>query len=189
MARRSARRATARVVVLSAGAIETARLLLASGHRSIRLASATGMARSAVNLQGHYYPTAFGLFDHDVYDPLGPGVTIATCEFNHGNAGIIGGGMLADDFIMLPVIFWSTAMPPELRRWGTAAKDFMRQNYRRVIQVKGPVHEIPSPDCKVDARSAGHATASACRWRGCRASRMPRPSGRRASCWTAPATG
>jgi choline dehydrogenase-like flavoprotein len=143
------RAATAAGVVLSAGAIETARLLLAS--RSGREPDGLGNGADQVgrHLQGHYYPTAFGLFDADVYDPRGPGVTIGTCDWNHGNPGIIGGGMLADDFIMLPVIFWQTALPPGLRRWGAAAKDFMRDNYRRVIQVKGPVHEIPSPTARV----------------------------------------
>ena len=58
--------------------------------------------------------------------------------------------MLADDFIMLPIIFWKQALPPDLPRWGQAAKDFMRDNYRRVMQVKGPVQEIPTADCRVE---------------------------------------
>lgn len=141
--------ATARMVVVSAAAIETARLLLAS--KSVMHPEGLGNTNGQVglNLQGHYYPTAFGLFEDDVYDERGPGVTIGTCDFNHGNDGIIGGAMLADDFIMLPVIFWNTALHPGLQRWGKPAKDFMRENYRRVIQVKGPVQEIPSPECRV----------------------------------------
>jgi choline dehydrogenase-like flavoprotein len=141
--------ATATAVVLAAGAIETARLLLAS--RTNREPDGLGNRHDQVgrHLQGHYYPTAFGLFDEEVYDARGPGVTIGTCDWNHGNPGIIGGGMLADDFIMLPVIFWQSALPPRLRRWGREAKDFMRDNYRRVIQVKGPVHEIPTPVSRV----------------------------------------
>ncbi len=141
--------ATARIVVLCAGAVESARLLLNS--KSANHPHGLGNARDQVgrNLQGHYYPTAFGLFDETVYDDRGPGVTIATCDYNHDNDGIVGGGMLADDFIMLPVIFWKTALPPGMRRWGKAAKDFMRDGYRRVIQVKGPVHEIPNPEARV----------------------------------------
>jgi choline dehydrogenase-like flavoprotein len=50
---------------------------------------------------------------------------------------------------MLPTIFWKTALPPDVPRWGQPAKDFMRDNYRRVLSVKGPVHEIPSPDARV----------------------------------------
>jgi choline dehydrogenase-like flavoprotein len=136
------RSVTSRAVVVSAGAVESARLLLLSDlgneHDQVGL-----------HLQGHYYPTAYGLFDEPVYDPHGPGVTIATTDYNHGNAGIVGGGMLADDFVMLPIIFWKSALPPDLPRWGQPAKDFMRDNYRRVLQVKGPVQEIPTADCRV----------------------------------------
>ncbi|HVY52369.1 MAG TPA: GMC family oxidoreductase, partial [Devosia sp.] len=144
--RRSAR---ARAVVLCAGAIESARLLLLSTSR--HHPNGLGNARDQVgrNLQGHYYAGAWGQFEDEVYDPRGPGVTIATCDFNHGNEGIIGGGMLADDFIMLPVIFWKTARPEDAAQWGLAAKAFMRDNFRRITAVKGPVHEIPNPECRV----------------------------------------
>lgn len=140
---------SARTVVLSAGAIETARLLLLS--KTDKEPRGLGNSRDLVgrNLQGHVYPTAFGLFDHEVQDCKGPGVTIATCDYNHGNEGVIGGAMLADDFVMLPVIFWKAALPPELPRYGLEAKRFMRTNFRRVTQIKGPVQEIPSPDCRV----------------------------------------
>jgi choline dehydrogenase-like flavoprotein len=135
--------------VLAAGAFETARLLLLSA--SEREPQGIGNAHDQVgrHLQGHFYPTAMGLFDEPIYDPRGPGVTIATCDFNHDNSGIIGGGMLADDFIVLPIIFWKTLLPPDILRWGVEAKDFMRRNYRRTTQVRGPVQEIPSPECRV----------------------------------------
>lgn len=138
-----------RAVVLSAGAIETARLLLAS--RSSFHPYGLGNANDQVgrHLQGHYYPGAFGLFEDEVYEPRGPGVSIATTDFNHGNDGVIGGAMLADDFIPLPIIFWKQYLPPELPRWGLAAKDFMRRNYRRVINLRGPVQEVPSPEARV----------------------------------------
>lgn len=144
---RSVRAAT---VVLSAGAIESARLLLLS--RSAHHPDGLGNAHRQVgrNLQGHYYAAAWGEFDEDIYDPRGPGVSIATIDYNHGNDGIIGGAMLADDFIMLPAIFWKTSRPVDVPRWGSAAKDFMRHGYRRITAVKGPVHEIPNPDCRVE---------------------------------------
>lgn len=140
---------TAKAVVLSAGAIETARLLLMS--RSKRHPEGLGNVHGLVgrNLQGHLYPTAYGRFDDITYDPEGPGVSIATTDFNHGNDGIVGGGMLADDFIQLPISFWKAARPPGVPRWGRAAKDFMREGYRRVIAIRGPVHEIPQPNSQV----------------------------------------
>lgn len=136
-------------VMLCCGAIETARLLLLS--KSSAHPQGLGNAHDLVgrNLQGHYYPTAFGLFDEEVQSSRGPGVTIATSAFNHGNDGVIGGAMLADDFVMPPIIFWDQALPPELPRWGQAAKAFMRDNYRHMTQVKGPVQEIPDPNCRV----------------------------------------
>jgi choline dehydrogenase-like flavoprotein len=139
----------AKAVVLSAGAIESARLLLmsASGREPAGLGNGADLVGR--NLQGHLYPTVFGLFDTPVHDSRGPGVTIATAAYVHGNPGIVGGAMLADDFIMPPAIFHATALPPGMRRWGQEAKDFIRHVYGRVLQVKGPVHEIPDPTCRV----------------------------------------
>jgi choline dehydrogenase-like flavoprotein len=57
--------------------------------------------------------------------------------------------MLADEFTVLPIIFWKRRLPPDLPRWGAASKNFMRENYRRVADVIGPVQEIPSPDARV----------------------------------------
>ncbi len=135
--------------MLSAGAVETARLLLNSA--TPREAQGLGNNSDQVgrNLQGHYYPGATGLFEDPMWDGIGPGASTATCEFNHDNDGIIGGGMLADEFIVLPITFWKRSLPPELPLWGAANKDFMRHNYRRVSDIKGPVQEIPHPDGRV----------------------------------------
>jgi choline dehydrogenase-like flavoprotein len=140
----------AEAVVLSCGAIETARLLLASHGPAAPdgLGNRNGLVGR--NLQGHFYPTAFGLFDQPVHDSRGPGVTVATTAYVHRNPGVVGGAMLADDFIMPPTIFYGTALPPWQGRWGQEAKNFMREAYRRVLQVKGPVHEIPDPSCRVE---------------------------------------
>jgi choline dehydrogenase-like flavoprotein len=144
--RRSAR---AEVVVLAAGAIETARLMLNS--RSPEHPRGLGNDHDQVgrNLQGHYYPGAVGLMSEPVHDGIGPGVTTAITKFNHGNADLIGGGMIADEFVVLPIIFWARNLPPDLPRWGAEAKRFMRDNYTRVARVMGPVQEIPSPDARV----------------------------------------
>lgn len=142
-------KARARKVVLCAGAIETARLLLLSATASAPdgLGNASGMVGR--NLQGHFSPMVYGRFAEPVYDPRGPGVTIATCDYNHGNPGVIGGSMIADDFIMLPIIFWKRALPPDAPRWGAAGKAAMRDHYRHVARLYGPVQEIPNPDCRV----------------------------------------
>lgn len=132
------------VVVVAGGAVETARLLLLSE---------LGNDHVGRHLQGHYYPGALGRFEQDVWDGIGPGVTTATCRFNHGNEDsdgpIVGGAMLADDFVMLPITFWKRATPPGLPRWGEEPKRWMRENFRRVIDIKGPVQEITSAESRV----------------------------------------
>jgi choline dehydrogenase-like flavoprotein len=138
-----------RAVVLSCGAIETARLLLLSASSSAPDGIGNSEGLVGRNLQGHVYPTAFGLFEANVHESRGPEVTVATCHYVHGNKDIVGGAMLANDFVLPPVALWHRAWPPGVPRWGRAAKDFMRDHYRHVLQVKGPVHEIPNPFSRI----------------------------------------
>jgi choline dehydrogenase-like flavoprotein len=139
----------AEVVICACGAIETARLLLNSASSQHPQGLGNRHDQVGRHLQGHYYPAAVGLMPESVYDGVGPGISTATIQFNHGNSGLIGGAMLADEFIELPVIFWARQLPPELPRWGTANKQFMRENYTHVMRVTGPVQEIPNPDARV----------------------------------------
>jgi choline dehydrogenase-like flavoprotein len=141
--------ARSKFVIVSAGAIESARLLLNS--RSSFHPAGLGNEYDQVgrNLQGHLYPRAYGLSPTKVFNGIGPGVSIATIEFNHDNDGIIGGGMLADDFIKPPIDFWYDSLPPDLPRWGVENKRFMRDNYSRVMHVRGPVQDIPNPKGRV----------------------------------------
>lgn len=139
----------AAVVVAAAGATETARLLLNSRSSAHPDGLGNGGDQVGRHLQGHYYPGVSALMPEPTFDGIGPGVTTATCRFNHGNDGVIGGGMLADEFVVLPIIFWKRYLPSDIPRWGLEAKRFMRDNYRRFFDVKGPVQEIPSPDARV----------------------------------------
>ena len=70
-------------VVVAAGAIETARLLLASE---------VGTAHDQVGryLQGHVYAGAVGVFDEPLQDCVGPGPSISTTDHRHHNDGILG---------------------------------------------------------------------------------------------------
>jgi choline dehydrogenase-like flavoprotein len=140
------------LVVVSCSAIESARLLLNS--RSTLFPNGLGNRNDWVgrNLQGHAYSGAFGLFDFDVYDDQGPGASIAICDYNHGNPGLVGGAMLANEFIRLPYQFVGIR-PPGSPRWGLTHKDFMRKWFRRHIEVQGPVQEMPVFDSRVQVDS------------------------------------
>jgi choline dehydrogenase-like flavoprotein len=130
-------------VVIAASAIESARLLLLSGV-------ANEHDQIGRHLQGHVYAGAWGLMDEVVYDGVGPGVSISTVQFNHGNDGIVGGGMLADDFVVLPITFVKRFRTAGVPARGQAYKDWVRHAFPRFIQVMGPVHEIPNPLARVE---------------------------------------
>jgi choline dehydrogenase-like flavoprotein len=132
----------ARVVISSCGAVESARLLLNSSNRQFPSGLGNRYDWVGRNLQGHAYTGAFGLFDEIVYDDMGPGASLAVCDYNHGNPGLRGGGALCNDFIRLPYQFVGMRAP-DVPRWGQAHKDWMRQAYRRTIIVQGPTQEMP----------------------------------------------
>lgn len=143
--------ATAKVVVSSAGAIESARLLLNSATDLHPRGLGNEFDIVGRNLQGHYYPGAQALFGEKLYDGQGPGVSISLTQFNHGNPGIVGGGMLSDEFIKLPIIFWYRSHPGDIPRWGLKNKAWMREGYGRTSQIMGPVQDIPNPEARVTA--------------------------------------
>lgn len=136
-------------VIVSAGAIETARLLLHSSSKFHPHGLGNSNDMVGRNLQGHLYVGAHAIFPEPRYDPHGPGVSISTVKFSHGNPGVIGGGMLANEFITMPIMFWAGSLPPGMRRWGIEAKRFMRENYVRTAHVQGPIQDIPNPEARV----------------------------------------
>jgi choline dehydrogenase-like flavoprotein len=130
----------AATVVCCAGAIETARLLMLSG---------VDLPMLGRNLQGHVYVAAVGRMTEQVREFAGPGPSIASNQWLHGNDGIIGGGMLLDDFVPLPVAFWQMmdgrprpTSDDEIVKW-------MRTYYLHTIDIKGPIQDIPSPESRV----------------------------------------
>jgi len=137
------------IIVLSASAIETARLLLNS--KSGFFPNGIGNENDWVgrNLQGHAYPHAFGLFEDEIYDDFGPGSSVGICDFNHHNPGIVGGGYLANSFIRMPYSF-SGVRPPGEKLWGKEHKVFQRENFKRMAEVHGPFQEIPNFHQRVD---------------------------------------
>ena len=160
---------SADIVVVSCGANESARLLLNSKSQLFPNGLGNRYDWVGRNLQGHAYTGAWGLFDHEVYDDVGPGASIAICDFNHGNRGLIGGGMLANEFIRLPIEFVGHN-PPGAKDWGSDHKEFMRKWFKRSIVVMGPVQELPVFDARVQVDPAvkDHWGIPVCRLSGSR---------------------
>lgn len=139
---------TADLVVVSGAAIETARLLLNSKSRLFPSGAGNRHDWVGRNLQGHAYAGAFGQFEDETYDDVGPGATIAINDFNHGNTGIRGGAALCNEFIRLPYSF-TGLRPPGEPRWGQAHKDYQRHFYKRCVGILAPVQEMPVFDVRV----------------------------------------
>jgi choline dehydrogenase-like flavoprotein len=136
-------------VVVAAGAVETARLLMLSASDAHPNGLGNHSDQVGRHLQGHPYVGAFGLFDDPVIDMAGPGVRIGCCDFNHGAEGVIGGGVLHNEVIKLPMLHWLWALPPDAPRRGLAGKATMREAYRRTGHVHGPIQEIPHAGMRV----------------------------------------
>jgi choline dehydrogenase-like flavoprotein len=140
----------ARVIIIAASATETARLLLNTKHKLHPHGLGNNADWVGRNLQGHAYSGATGTFEKETWDGLGPAARVACCDFNHGNDGIIGGAMLANEFIRLPYLFARSQHPPGAPRWGLAHKQFQREFYKRCVGVKGPVQEMPMWTSRVE---------------------------------------
>ena len=133
----------ARHVVVAAGAIESARLLLASG---------VGTAHDQVGryLQGHVYAGAVGTFDAPVQDSAGPGPSISTTDFRHHNDGVLGGGILVNEFVPTPIeAYAKLSALGVVPAWGEAGAEGMRTHYSRTAFVVGPLQEAPSASARV----------------------------------------
>jgi len=140
---------TADIVILSASATETARLLLNSKSKFFPKGIGNDNDWVGRNLQGHAYTGACGIFEEDIYDDLGPGASVAISDFSHHNPGIMGGGVLCNEFIRMPYLF-TGVRPPGSSNWGKSHKEFQRINFKRIADVKGPYQEIPSFDARVE---------------------------------------
>ena len=136
------------LVVVSGCATESARLLLNSQSRLFPLGLGNRYDQVGRHLQGHHYTGAAGFFDFDTYDDIGPGATIAISDYNHGTPGLAGGGMLANEFIRLP-IHMVDRLPAGTPRWGVGHKKAMRQWHKRTIVIMGPTQQIPAADARV----------------------------------------
>jgi len=141
------------LVVVSASATETARLLLNSKSKLFPNGAGNNNDWVGRNLQGHCYVGADGLVEDEIYEEAGPGACVAICDYSHGNPGLVGGGMLANEFIPLPYLFCNTR-PPGEPRWGKAHKDFQRRYYKRAIRIMGPFQEIPNFNARVSVDPA-----------------------------------
>ncbi|WP_028065755.1 GMC oxidoreductase [Solirubrobacter soli] len=127
-------------VVVCAGAVETPRLLLASG---------LGNAVVGTNLHNHSFVMLYGHADEPLERFEGPGHSVATLDFVHRDGEAWGGGVLFDAPSLLPVV--AAGIAPQLGHaaYGAGHKAWMRDGLRHVIGGMGIGQEIPSAHARV----------------------------------------
>ncbi|WP_062070381.1 GMC oxidoreductase [Demequina sediminicola] len=137
-------------VVIAAGAVESARILLSS--RSTREPDGLGNNHDQVGryLQGQAQVGAIGIFEDAVTDLLGPGAGIATADFRHGNKDLVGGGILANDYVPTPASALRQLQGAGLLPF--AGPDLMPRFARlmpRMQRIMATAHEVPTADARV----------------------------------------
>ncbi|GMA35877.1 GMC oxidoreductase [Demequina litorisediminis] len=143
-------RISADEVVLAAGAVETARLMLST--RTAREPDGLGNAYDQVgrNLQGRPGVEVLGVFDDAVNDGLGPGPAIATLDFRHGNAGHVGGAVLANEYVPTPASALAALQGAGLVPMaGDEVLPTLARLMPRMQRVAGMGHAIPRADARV----------------------------------------
>jgi choline dehydrogenase-like flavoprotein len=137
-------------VIVAGGAVESARLLLNSAHPGEPTGVGNRTDQVGRHLQGHVYGGAVGVFADEVEDLIGPGPTLSSHDFRHGVDGVVGGGILVDEFIPLPAntyrMLAGTGLIP---RWGAESKVGMRNLLPRSLRVMGPIQEMTSAQSRV----------------------------------------
>ncbi|MET0695766.1 MAG: GMC family oxidoreductase, partial [Propionibacteriaceae bacterium] len=122
------------VVVVAAGAVESARLLLSSG---------LGNEQLGRHLHDHRFVSLRCAVDAPVKNGLGPGHSIATLDHVHADTIPWGGGVLVDLMSVLPL---TSATDPGtgVPRWGAGHKEWMRERRPYGFGAFGMGQEIPS---------------------------------------------
>lgn len=141
-------------VVVAAGAIESARLLLVSVSAAHPEGLGNRSDQVGRHLQGHGFVSAFGRFDEAIGDDTGPGIGIGTLDTAHGlrdpdDASVIGGGVLTNELVKQPIVHWRWALPPGAPRHGAAGKRAMMDSFRHTAHLFGHVQEIPTSEHRV----------------------------------------
>lgn len=144
------RQVAAEEFVVAGGAIETPRLLLNSAHDGEPTGLGNRTDQVGRHLQAHVYGGAIGIFDDEVEDLVGPGPSVSTHDFRHHQPGLVGGGVLIDEFVPLPANVYRMLTDAGLiPRWGIESKSGMRRLLRRMLRVMGPVQEVTNAESRV----------------------------------------
>src|SRR5207237_9455418 len=117
--------------------------------------------------KGHLYAGAVAVFEEIVQDCKGPGPSISTTDYRHRNDGILGGAILVNEFVPIPIEAWSRLSTFDVvPAWGNAGLEAMRDFYSRATFVAAWLPWIISAATELTAtRLAAPATSGQLTWK------------------------
>lgn len=133
------------LVIVSANAAESARLLLNSWNRFFPNGLANSSGQTGRNIMSHIGANSFGIFEQEIPHYWGPGPSIAINDFIGG----LGGAHIYNFYVHHPIRF-SRLRPPGAPRWGKAHKEFQRKYFRRFMQLNSDVQDMPQETNRVE---------------------------------------
>jgi choline dehydrogenase-like flavoprotein len=134
------------IVIVSANAGESARLLLNSATRRFPKGLANSSDQVGRNMMTHIGANSFGLFEFEIPHEWGPGPSMAVNDFAVGS---LGGGHIYNFYVHHPIGF-ALRRPPNGPRWGKAHKDFQRKYFRRYMHMNADVADMPVETNRVE---------------------------------------
>jgi choline dehydrogenase-like flavoprotein len=136
----------ARIIIVSANAAESARLLLNSGGRHFPRGLANSSDQVGRNLMSHIGANSYGIFEEEIPHDWGPGPSMAVNDFA---VGTLGGGHIYNFYVHHPIGF-SRMRPPGAKHWGREHKTFQRKYFRRFMHMNADVADMPVETNRVE---------------------------------------
>jgi len=140
----------ARVIVVCGSATETPRLLLNSKSRFFPRGIGNEKDQVGRNIENDGGLFAYGLFESEVTDQMGPGVCFGVDDFQF-RSGPVAGGILSNYHTRPPLGFVRRIGTPEnVRPYGADLKAFYRKYFLRSIWLYATCHTYPRAENRVD---------------------------------------
>ncbi len=140
----------AQVIVVSASATETPRLLLNSKSKFYPEGMGNTHDQVGRNIHEDKASGVFGFFDEVVGDLQGPGPSFAL-DFHFERSGAPPGGVMYNSFSRLPLrVIHTVPQPAGQKNWGREFRDFYRRYFWKHIRIYYSVHGFPREGNRVD---------------------------------------
>jgi choline dehydrogenase-like flavoprotein len=140
----------ARVIVVCCSATETPRLLLNSKSRWFPRGIGNERDQVGRNIENDGGMFAYGLFEREVTDQMGPGVCFGVDDFQF-RSGRLAAGILSNYHTRPPLGFvHRLAVGESVKPYGAELKAYYRKYFNRSIWIYATCHTYPRAENRVD---------------------------------------